>query len=182
MIRIKETNLIHFGIDPGANGALAFITPKRRVGLYSFSKKSIADMILDIANILCGFNAEQWHCAVENVHSMPGQGVASTFTFGRNFGRIEVIAALYFNDLTYIRSNQWQKVVGITYPKGVTYKLRKTYNLRRAIKLYPKTRGLNKDTCDALLIAHYSKLTCQDQEERKSKPGSVQSSRRKRGS
>lgn len=88
------------GIDPGLTGAIAFLTnsPENKLTVY--------DLPLDI-NALKGIKEISAHAlygiikthtrntdpadilvVIEDVHSMPGQGVASTFTFGFNTGII----------------------------------------------------------------------------------------------
>lgn len=80
--------MIICGIDPGFTGALAFIS-KNKI-------ESIKDMPLvkvgrkkqvcakSVAALLLQFSPQI--AVIENVHSMPAQGVASTFTFGYNAG------------------------------------------------------------------------------------------------
>lgn len=154
--------MIFIGIDPGAKGALAIIGASKRPLIRSFHKMSPIELAKCFTEAfctvveLCKENAVQ--CVIENVHAMPHQGVSSMFTFGRNFGLVEGLGTANFGELVYVRPNQWQKLIGITYPKGTTYKERKMYNLRKSMKLYPKTLKLNTDSCDALLLAHYGKL------------------------
>jgi crossover junction endodeoxyribonuclease RuvC len=49
--------------------------------------------------------------AVESVHSMPKQGVASAFTFGKGYGKILGILEAYAIPLEEPTPQQWQKLV-----------------------------------------------------------------------
>lgn len=70
------------GVDPGASGAIGCVFESDRVTWIGCNETphDVAAWLRDIvANNHC-------MAMIENVHSMPKQGVASSFTFGKSFG------------------------------------------------------------------------------------------------
>ena len=136
------------GIDPGKSGAAALIHP---------DGEEVVDWPGDpaqAAEILAGWKLEYMVelAALESVHSMPGQGVKSMFTFGQNLGQWQgVLAGLR---LPYLmpRPQEWQR--GLVRPSdGPDPKAR---SLAVARRLFPDAElGRKKDhgRADALLLA-----------------------------
>jgi crossover junction endodeoxyribonuclease RuvC len=85
------------GIDPGMNGALVALVDK---GPVIVSKMPLAGSEIDaraVATWLADLTmrSDDVVAVVERVHSMPKQGIASTFKFGTGWGMIRgVLAAL----------------------------------------------------------------------------------------
>ena len=89
---------------------------------------------------------------VEHVHSMPKQGVASTFKFGRADGVLYGVLAALEVPTIKVGSHQWKRFFHLTgKPKDASRAL--------AIKLYPSIANLNfkkhHGRADALLLARY---------------------------
>ena len=71
--------MVYIGIDPGVSGAMA-IRDDLGIYLFKFDEEKYIDALKRApANTIC---------CLEHVHSMPKQGVASSFNFGMNFGWI----------------------------------------------------------------------------------------------
>lgn len=142
----------YLGCDPGKEGGLALIIP----GSCPFAlrmpetERDLWDSIRDISK-LCDGNVI---AAIEQVHSMPRQGVASTFTFGRGYGglRMAILAAgIPFVDVT---PQKWQKAIGCLTGGD------KKVSLAKAQQLFPTAewKGTQKyklAIADALLIAEW---------------------------
>ncbi len=88
------------GIDPGCSGAIVLLAGDRdlvpvewmRAPLVRLGKSSRLDSAA-LARFLGHHDVQ--HAYIEQVHSMPGQGVASSFGFGHAAGVVEgVVAAL----------------------------------------------------------------------------------------
>ncbi|MDS3860156.1 Holliday junction endonuclease [Thermosynechococcaceae cyanobacterium BACA0444] len=95
-------------VDPGLSGGLAIL----HGGNVIAKPLPIAGKDLDLATLA------QWLkesnpglVVVEKVHSMPGQGVASMFTFGKGFGAILGIAAALNISVELVTPQAWKKVV-----------------------------------------------------------------------
>lgn len=96
------------GIDPGKSGAIALMDGFKVVDVWDISNQyEIIDALIDCKN--CGATL----AVVEKVHSMPRQGVSSTFNFGFSFGLLQ--GALMGLKIPYllITPQQWQKKKGI---------------------------------------------------------------------
>ncbi len=153
----------YVGIDPGSSsGAICVIKD------YEQSESSVFIAPLskytdkDIFNVIKGACLDVPEgCVkgvVEAVHAFPGQGVSSTFKFGKNYGelRMALIAAeIPFNEVT---PRSWQKFYGMKKDKEESKPQWKVRLRQRAEQLYPKVK-LNNQTADSLLIAHYCKNT-----------------------
>jgi hypothetical protein len=103
---------IHIGIDPGSSsGSVAWIIETNAGKIYSdcirFSKateKEISDKLKQIAS----YGGKQF-CVIEKVWSMPGEGMASSTSFGENIGFIRGTVMCLNIPFDYITSQRWQK-------------------------------------------------------------------------
>jgi hypothetical protein len=89
------------------------------------------------------------HAALEKVHSMPGQGVASTFKFGKGFGVLTASLIAFGVDFMEVSPQKWQKYWGCM-TKG-----NKNVSKARAQELFPDIKVTHK-IADALLLAAYA--------------------------
>jgi Holliday junction resolvasome RuvABC endonuclease subunit len=90
----------------------------------------------------------------EAVHSMPGQGVASTFRFGRAVGAIEAVCERFLYPWFLVRPQAWKKHLGLT--------ANKIDSLVLARRTFPEAGHMLKRMKDhgraeALLIAEYGR-------------------------
>lgn len=105
------------GIDPGASGALAFFnvgvgalemfpmpTVEKRVG----SRKRREVDPLGVSAIFTKMRHPQ-AVVIERVSSMPGQGVSSTFAFGRGLGVIEGVLAAHGLPVIWVAPTTWKR-------------------------------------------------------------------------
>jgi len=147
------------GIDPGLDGAIAVIgdggitlldTPtvsngkKRDMDLYA-----IARLLTALAD------GNDTMAAIEAVHSMPGQGVSSTFSFGKGFGMwLGILAALSVPHQA-VAPQTWKKVMLADGGKE------KDASRVKAMQLYPQiadqlSRKKDHGRADALLMAAWA--------------------------
>jgi len=149
------TNII--GIDPGLSGGIASVNNRRGVithdipTFYSKKKNWIDyEKLAPLIRSMTGWgNNEIW---IENVHSMPKQGVASSFKFGRGFGILIGICAAYGLNINFVAPQVWKKKLGLI-------KSTKEDSVNLANKLYKQNINVSDDgQAEALLIAHYAKL------------------------
>ena len=128
------------GIDPGLSGALAFYRPLEDlfevedVPTFTVPVNKKMRRVLDL-NLLSALIQEKDTffgidmVVLEDVHSMPKQGVASSFTFGRVFGSIEGILAALEIPITRIPPHAWKRRFKCAHDKDATR--------RRASELMP---------------------------------------------
>lgn len=148
------------GIDPGCSGALVALdingdyfdhinTPTMKVGGSSRVNGAAVHAWLSGVKGIKGIS----HGYLEQVHSMPGQGVSSTFNFGHAAGVVEGILQGMRVPYTLVTPKAWKKSAGLIGSD-------KDAARSRAIQLYPGLRALDakikgQAISDALLIARH---------------------------
>lgn len=103
---------IFSGIDPGKNGAIASVDAAGEIiRITRFRDAETEGRIgLVIADHFAALPPASYHAAsIERVGSRPGQGVASTFTFGRVYG--EALAGILLSSarMSLVRPQTWQR-------------------------------------------------------------------------
>ena len=88
------------------------------------------------------------HAFIEKVHAMPGQGVSSTFNFGRNYGMLLMALTAASIPFTEVTPQKWQGVMDCRTGGD------KNISKRRAQQLFPNI-NVHHWSADALLIALY---------------------------
>jgi crossover junction endodeoxyribonuclease RuvC len=106
---------VYIGIDPGKSGGICTYCPTNSHIDYVKMPDAVHGMFTYLDNIIkqCRLaDSPTPKVVLEKVHSMPGQGVASTFTFGQGYGQLQgVIAALGLQCIEVI-PNKWMKCIG----------------------------------------------------------------------
>ena len=97
-------------------------------------------------------NCEMQPVAIEHVHSMPGQGVASSFKFGQGFGHLEMALTAARIPFTYVTPQKWQKELGCLTGGD------KNVSKSRAQQLFPHIK-VTHAIADSLLITEYCRRT-----------------------
>lgn len=140
----------YLGIDPGHKGAVACITPE---GSFVFvqdlpqtNEEWLEILKIDYSNPLS-------YCALENVHALPNQSTVAGFTFGKNVGKAELLAANMSTaeEPLLVTPQKWKKYFDLKRDKRESVEL--------ARELFPDAKELllySKDgRAEALLIAEY---------------------------
>ena len=150
---------VFIGVDPGLNGALAALSAQGQLLNAIMIPRGVK--WLDEVAIRDWFT--QWRdaeVAIENVHSMPGQGVASTFKFGLAAGFLRGVVRGLNLPYTLISPRVWQKPFDL--PKGKeNLTARKNMLMDLANAKWPGAIRLrrDRDIADALFIANHLRGT-----------------------
>lgn len=138
------------GVDPGANGGIAWITDgKACVEKMPDTLQDLWELIRDITNHpRSSLDGRKYKAYIEAVYSSPQMGVVSAFSFGRGYGNLEMALTAAGIPFERVRPQVWQKTLGCM-TKGD-----KNVSKRKAQELFPD-RKITHATADALLIAHY---------------------------
>jgi crossover junction endodeoxyribonuclease RuvC len=146
---------IVLGLDPGLNGGVAVLNEQDTL------ETAIIPTMGDAAGRVLNGRALSWWIAerdvteaiIENAHSMPHQGVTSTFRFGVAFGQL--LGVLQVSGIPYrlVTPQAWKKHYGLL-------KQDKDAARRLAIERFPRAaaqfaRKLDVHRADAALIARY---------------------------
>ena len=138
------------GIDPGKKGAAVVLSSARKIlDVYDYVDP------LETSNILAQWkkNFDIKLAVLEQVHSFPGQGVVSSFSFGMNYGVWQGVLSAVKVPWQLVTPRTWQKGL-VTPSDGSNAKKR---SLAVARRLFP-TEGYFKrkkdaDRADAVLMA-----------------------------
>ncbi len=138
------------GLDPGKSGGISMhgIIGATATG---FTNKTPMDIYNTI--LVCR-NSDPKNCIamIEKVHSMPKQGVASSFTFGQGYGFLLGCLTALEIPFEYVTPMKWQRYLGCL-SKGD-----KNVTKQKAQELYPHLK-ITHAIADALLIGEYLKRT-----------------------
>lgn len=146
--------MIYVGIDPGLSGGIGVVGAEPIA--YPYTSKNLITLLKKLR-----YDNQSVKVYVEEVHSMPQQGVKSMFTFGKGFGTIlGILEALEFK-YELVKPQTWKTHVGVTADKRTSVK--------RAQELFPDVSLLPTPRCrvpadgmaEALLIAYYGKEVSQ---------------------
>lgn len=137
----------YIGIDPGANGCIAFLSHDGFVVDVKLAGKTP----LDVCNELVAASTATKGpllAVIEKVASSPQMGVKSAFTFGKGYGVL--LGALAASGIPHVEvtPQRWQKAMGCL-TKGD-----KNVTKAKAQQLYPSVKVTHANA-DALLIATY---------------------------
>ncbi len=111
--------MIYVGIDPGMSGAIAWFTELgdliavEDMPLKGEGKQRRVDGQVLASYILEHAGMEDTVIAVERVHSMPQQGVASTFRFGMSYGVALAVADICSTYHHSVRPQEWKKLFNL---------------------------------------------------------------------
>ena len=121
---------ITVAVDPGLHGAIALLDgPGTLVAVHGMPT---VDKIVSAQelNLLEGWRVGDFGTVViEDVHSMPKQGVSSTFNFGVSKGIVIGVFAGNNRPITYVSPQRWKRALGLAASKDAAR--------RRAQELWP---------------------------------------------
>lgn len=143
---------LSIGIDPGMSGGIGFIPERGN----AWSEK-MPETLRDLCDLLETVSKSPDYEAVatlEKVHSMPGQGVSSSFKFGQGFGHLEMALTAAKIPFSYVSPQVWQKHMQCLTGGN------KNISKQRAQQLFPHIK-VTHAIADALLIAEYGKSKTQ---------------------
>jgi hypothetical protein len=142
---------ITIGVDPGANGAIAWIDERGKscVEKMPDTLQDLWELICDITNFpRSAIDGRKYKAYIEQVSSSPQMGVVSSFSFGRGYGNLEMALTAAGIPFERVRPQVWQKAMGCM-TKG-----NKNISKQKAQELFPDKKVIHA-TADALLIALY---------------------------
>jgi len=142
------------GIDPGQAGGIAWWTEPFRADL-QYAVEPMPKTEKDIANLLGWMFAGEIHpieglVYIERVHTMPGQGIASSGKFMQHYGFLRGVLVALGIPFEEVSPLKWQRALGCLSggDKNVTK--------QKAQQLFPHLT-ITHATADALLIAEYGR-------------------------
>jgi len=144
----------YIGIDPGLDGAVAILWASGKIGLYRTPTIKVGSRrqyrVGEMEGIFWAIKQNSF-AILESVHSMPKQGVASSFSFGRGFGLWEGILAALGIPYQLVAPQTWKAVMLRDMPKD------KNAAKLQAARLWPELGKLTHGEAEALLMAEYGR-------------------------
>lgn len=142
--------MIILGIDPGQSGGVAWLVTEDSA---RYAAVRMPETEADFVQCLIdrGVLESESMAFVESVHSMPKQGVSSSFKFGQNYGMIRGVLAALSIRREFVSPQKWQRAMSCM-TRGD-----KTVSKRRAQELFPHLH-VTHAVADALLIAEYGRM------------------------
>lgn len=141
---MSEFKSVFIGIDPGQSGGIALVSDG-----FAFADKmpeTEADTAELLWNTLAFKAGGKAMCFIEAVHSMPKQGVASSFKFGRSYGFLRGLLIGLKIPFEEITPQVWQKEMNCRTGGN------KNVSKAKAQQLWPALK-ITHATADSLLIA-----------------------------
>jgi len=136
---------LFIGIDPGKNGGVVGIKRNKKISFML----DMPNTILGVYELFKSLPKESIFIK-EKVHSMPGNGVASSFSFGWSLGTLDAILAILQIKVIEINPVIWQGFYNLP-------KTENKYQHKKSLLTLAKKRAKNKQltlkTCDAYLMA-----------------------------
>lgn len=157
------------GIDPGLKGALAFFKDGDLIGVRDmpvmanpFGKGRTIDCI-ELAAMLGAFRGRDVLVIIESVGTMPKQGIASAFNFGRAAMAPEAIALAFGLSIDKVTPAVWKR-------KAKLIKKDKEVSLARAKTRWPGYAHLfrlkkHEGRAEAALIGYHTALELEKSDE-----------------
>lgn len=164
----------NLGVDPGKGGAIACVEGEELLWIMDMP---VVDDVVSAPLLDRIYSADEygpWQIetshpvAIEDVHSMPGEGGKFAFAFGRNYGILLGFFAANHHRLTPVTPQEWKatfKLNGVA--RGLTgaaaRRAKKEASIAKAIELWPGLSDLfrlksHDGRAEAALIAlHYSR-------------------------
>ncbi len=140
------------GIDPGASGCMCVLYEDGIIHFIDFKAKGLAGYIDELKSL--SMHSLPVMVGVEKVHSMPGQGVKSVFSFGQRLGELEGMLQTLSIGYEMPRPQAWQKSCGVKPKSGKKGVHEVTSKLYPQAELLGPQGGIKDGRCDALGIAH----------------------------
>lgn len=157
-MRVALMDRLYMGIDPGVNGGVTVVDENGE----KFLVRACPDTIEDVVEIMRALEGYRISAVIEKVHSMPGQGVVSVFTFGKNFGMW--LGILSAKEIRYVEvtPQKWQKWFG-GMPKKAKFedvgrfKTKHKRYLKELAQQRMPGQKITLKTADSVLLAFYCK-------------------------
>ena len=132
-----------FGIDPGRNGAIAWVDENNQ--LQGVEEAGSADETTPGRLFELFKNASL--VVVERPLAYPGTPAQSLVTLTESYGAAVAVARVAGVPVITPTASTWKRAVGVTSVKATS--------VEKAIELYALPKRTRHDKCEAALLAHY---------------------------
>lgn len=133
------------GIDPGESGGISVLADGQPAQVWKMppTERDVFELMEDVVE-----SYDPGHAYIEKVHSMPRQGVASSFKFGMGYGGLRMALLAAGIPFSTVIPARWQRTMQCL-SRG-----EKNVTKARAQEIFPSLK-ITHAIADALLIAAY---------------------------
>lgn len=142
--------MIYAGIDPGKRGGVAFLYSDGSTEVYAMEN-------VDLVALFSARRTESIRLCLEKVHSMPRQGVASTFNFGVNYGYIKGVLEAFGVSYQEIPPQTWKKEFGLNTDKQKSCEVCHRLFPDVDLKANERCKTDHDGKAESLLMAEYAR-------------------------
>ena len=124
------------GIDPGASGAIAWLSDAGHlIEVLDLPVQKVRGRTVLMPAVLASMVKQRRpvHAYLERVATRPGEGHVGAFSFGRGYGQIEGVLAALDVAVTHVTPAEWKRTQRIPADKGAAR--------ARAAQLWPGLAG-----------------------------------------
>jgi crossover junction endodeoxyribonuclease RuvC len=154
---------IYVGIDPGKDGGISAINDLGNIviavktpctGDNELDLTRITEMLVTLKNV----SQDDVQATIEKVHSMPGQGVASMFSFGMTTGMLHGVVAALRIPRFLVSPQAWKKKILYDTAKDKNAAIEYCARVYPDVSLLATPRSIKSHTgiADSLCIARYA--------------------------
>ena len=134
---------LYLGLDPGQSGGIGIVGGVGQAYKWPETEHETARLVESIVD-----GCHTAAAVIEAVHSMPKQGVASSFKFGQHYGFLRGLLVALKIPFIDVSPQRWQKAIGcLTHGD-------KNVSKAMAQQLFPNQKFTHA-TADAMLLALY---------------------------
>jgi len=153
--------MLYLGIDPGFTGAIAchdgdtggLVVLDMPILVAKSGKKEI-DHVALFDSLTPPDDGRRVIAYLEQVHSMPKQGLSSTFRFGQGYGALQMALLAHRTSTVDVTPQKWKKHFGLQRDKGASRGLA-TQRFPAYAHLFKRVKDDGR--AEAALIALYAK-------------------------
>lgn len=151
----------YIGIDPGQSGGIAIVKGNLLAAVYVMPVAGKEIDTIRINEILKNWLEDNPIAVIEKVHSMPQQGVASSFKFGFNTGILHGIIRTHGIPLHLVTPQAWKKKIlsGTAKDKDAAIDFCRRVYPQVNLLATPRSKKPHDGMADALCIARYAQET-----------------------
>lgn len=143
--------MIYIGIDPGAKGAMT-ILGESAVKIYPFDPTKYISVLREIHE-----RELDCVCCIEAVHSISGQGIASSFRFGQTYGYLLGLLEAFGISYQPITPQKWKKEFGLNSDKTGSVEVCKRLFPGVSLLRTERSRKDDDNMAESALLALYAK-------------------------
>lgn len=151
---------VFFGIDPGANGAIAKLDPDGRISAVLPLRGST---LLEAVEFIQTEQLNEAYAYIEQLHAAP-RGSIAAWSLGKSYGALQGILVALRVPVVEVSPQKWKAAFGLTARKSASDAEKKAASREMAQKLFPAAASLfrrvkDDGAAEAALIAEYGRRT-----------------------